>query len=168
MPKVEDSEGNVIANLPYTDEGIEQAEGMKEANPNLDVDYAPGGTYDGGGRVKQMYAGGGLTGYSAIGAERPMYKEGGEVKKHKEITPGHEEKLLNLMEDRDKVKEKYWESYHKGEKSAKHKYSKVPQSERSGQDSPLKDPNLVRRHSTKALKKRLDKLNKKIKDRDYK
>ena len=31
MPKVKDSEGNVIAELPYTDEGMEHAEDMKEA-----------------------------------------------------------------------------------------------------------------------------------------
>ena len=79
MPEVKDSEGNIIAKLPYTEEGEEMAQDMKEANPSLDIDYAPGGTYDGGGRVKLMYAGGGKTGYNAIGAEKPMYKEGGEV-----------------------------------------------------------------------------------------
>ena len=81
MPEVKDSEGNVIANLPYTDEGMEQAKDMKEANPNLNVDYSPGGMTDGAARSVTEYAGGGKTGYSAIGAERPMYKEGGKVKK---------------------------------------------------------------------------------------
>ena len=81
MPEVKDSEGNVIANLPYTDEGMEQAKDMKEANPSLNVDYSPGGMTDGAARSVTEYAGGGKTGYSAIGAERPMYKIGGKVEK---------------------------------------------------------------------------------------
>ena len=103
MPEVKDSEGNVIANLPYTDEGMEQAKDIIETNPRLDIEYAPGGMLDGAARSVKNYAGGGLTGFSKIGQQIPnqprivppmeenlvnplagnvpMYKEGGKVKK---------------------------------------------------------------------------------------
>ena len=97
MPEVKDSEGNVIANLPYTDEGMEQAKDMKEANPNLDVDYSPGGMTDGAARSVTEYAGGGKTGYSAIGAERPMYKEGGSPKIDEEGRGKHQDKYDKEM-----------------------------------------------------------------------
>ena len=72
MPEVKDSKGNIIAKLPYTDVGMEQAEAMKEANPSLIVDYAPGGQYDAMSRMEQNYAGGGKTGYNKIGAMPKM------------------------------------------------------------------------------------------------
>ena len=72
MPEVKDSEGNIIAKLPYTEVGMEQAESMKEVNPSLIVDYAPGGQYNGMERMEQNYAGGGKTGYNAIGAMPKM------------------------------------------------------------------------------------------------
>ena len=72
MPEVKDMEGNVIAKLPYTDVGMEQAEEMKKANPSLSVDYAPGGQYDAMSRSVTDYAGGGKTGYNGIGAMPQM------------------------------------------------------------------------------------------------
>ena len=67
MPEVKDIQGNVVAKLPYTDTGMEQAEAMKEANPGLSVDYAPGGQYNGMERMETNYAGSGKTGYNKIG-----------------------------------------------------------------------------------------------------
>jgi hypothetical protein len=102
MPKVKDETGNVVAELPYTPEGESQAEEIAAENPSWDVDYAPGGSYDAGGRVKNIpgYFGGGMVadymgGYSPTSIEGPpdprprpnprpeppMYKEGGKVKK---------------------------------------------------------------------------------------
>ena len=75
MPTVKDEQGNTVSEQPYTPEGESKAEQIASANPNWEVDYAPGGIYDGGGRVKKEYAGGGKTGYAKIG----MYQEGGEV-----------------------------------------------------------------------------------------
>ena len=72
MPEVKDMEGNVIANLPYTDVGMEQAEEMKKANPSLSVDYAPGGEYDAMNRSVTDFAGSGKTGYNAIGGMPKM------------------------------------------------------------------------------------------------
>lgn len=72
MPDVKDMEGNVIAKLPYTDVGMEQAEEMKKANPSLSVDYSPGGEYDAINRSVTDYAGGGKTGYNAIGGMPKM------------------------------------------------------------------------------------------------
>lgn len=72
MPEVKDMEGNVIAKLPYTDVGMEQAEEMKKANPSLSVDYAPGGEYDAMNRSVTDFAGSGKTGYNAIGGMPKM------------------------------------------------------------------------------------------------
>ena len=77
MPKVKDLAGNVVAELPYTDEGMEQADIMADTNPNWDVEMAPGGMYNAMDRSVQEYAGGGKVGYNKIG----MYKKGGKVKK---------------------------------------------------------------------------------------
>ena len=65
-------EGNVIAKLPYTDVGMEQAEEMKEADSSLSVDYSPGGEYDAMNRSVTDFAGGGKTGYNAIGGMPKM------------------------------------------------------------------------------------------------
>jgi len=88
MPTVKDSQGNVIMEMPYTDEGKEAAADMKQANPSLDIDYSPGGMYDGGGRVEKMYAGGGMTGFSKIGMEKPMYKHGGRLGQFNKMKKG--------------------------------------------------------------------------------
>ena len=77
MPTVKDEQGNVIAKLPYTDQGELQAEKMVSANPEFEIDYAPGGEVDASEMREQLYAGGGKTGYSKIG----MYKKCGKVKK---------------------------------------------------------------------------------------
>ena len=113
MPEVRDSEGNVIAELPYTEEGEGIAQDMKEANPSLEIDYAPGGASDGAARSVTSYAGGGQTGYNAIGAERPMYKEGDLV-----ITPKEKikAKARDKYEKMHKIIEKKGE---KGEEKSK-------------------------------------------------
>ena len=104
MPTVKDISGEVISEQPYTEEGADKAEEIANTNPNWDVDYAPGGMYDAGGRVKNIpgYFGGGMVadymgGYSPPLMEGPSnpqpfpkpspikpnlgLKEGGEVKK---------------------------------------------------------------------------------------
>jgi len=75
MPTVKDELGNVVAEMPYDDKGEQAAEKMVQENPNLKIDYSPGGSYDAPSMREQMYAGGGKTGYSKIG----MYKKGGKV-----------------------------------------------------------------------------------------
>ena len=76
MPTVTDKiTGEVVAELPYDNAGENQAEEMVQGNPNLEVDYAPGGAIDAPGMRETNYAGGGKTGYSKIG----VYKEGGKV-----------------------------------------------------------------------------------------
>ena len=77
MPKVKDSQGNVVAKLPYDSEGEAQAEKIVKANPELEIDYSPGGEYNAPDMREQMYAGGGKVGYNKIG----QYKHGGKVKK---------------------------------------------------------------------------------------
>jgi hypothetical protein len=74
MPTVKDEQGNVIAKLPYTDQGELQAEKMVSANPEFEIDYAPGGEVDAMDRSQTTYAGGGKTGYDV-----PQYKEGGKA-----------------------------------------------------------------------------------------
>ena len=75
MPTVKDELGNIIAELPYDKKGEEVAEKMVQDNPNLKIDYAPGGEYDATKMREKMYAGGGKVGYNKIG----MYKKGGKV-----------------------------------------------------------------------------------------
>ena len=89
MPKVKDLAGNVVAELPYTEEGMEQAGTIADASPDLNVEYAPGGTYDAGGRVKNIpgYFGGGMVadymgGYSPLKPKLGLEK-GGKVEKKK-------------------------------------------------------------------------------------
>jgi len=77
MPTVKDkTTGEVVAELPYDAQGKAKADQMVKASPNLEIDYAPGGTSDAMGRSQTMYAGGGKTGYNV-----PQYKKGGKVKK---------------------------------------------------------------------------------------
>ena len=79
MPTVKDkTTGDVVSRQPYTAEGTQRAKTIVEANPDWEIDYAPGGTSDGARRKEQMYAGGGQTGYNAVG--NPMYDKGGKVK----------------------------------------------------------------------------------------
>ena len=54
---------------------IKLVEKLQKENPNLKIDYSPGGSYDAPSIREQMYAGGGKTGYNKIG----MYKKGGKV-----------------------------------------------------------------------------------------
>ena len=82
MPKVGEKE------FPYTPEGI-QAAAEESSESGMPIQNA-------GERSTTTYAGGGKTGYSAIGAERPMYKEGGKVKDK----PSKKE-LKNLKETLD-------------------------------------------------------------------
>ena len=76
MPTVKNEKGEVISKQPYTAEGESRAQDIANANPSWEVDYSPGGTFDGAQRSVTDYAGGGKTGYSKIG----MYKEGGGTK----------------------------------------------------------------------------------------
>ena len=80
MPKVKNKmTGEIVANQPYTAQGTEMAEKIAQADSNLEIDYAPGGTNDARMMREQIYAGGGKTGYNKIGAQMPSYKEGGKV-----------------------------------------------------------------------------------------
>ena len=76
MPTVKDkTTGDVVSRQPYTAEGTQRAEQIAESDPTWEIDYAPAGEKDAPSMREQMYAGGGKTGYSAIG----MYKKGGKV-----------------------------------------------------------------------------------------
>jgi hypothetical protein len=78
MPTVKDKlTGDVVSRQPYTNEGTIRAQEIAGANPNWEIDYAPGGEINAPDMREQMYAGGGKVGYNKIG----MYKKGGSVKK---------------------------------------------------------------------------------------
>jgi len=71
MPEVKDkTTGQVIAKMPYDTAGKMAAEKMVAENPGYEIK-------DGAQRSQTMYAGGGETGYNAIG--NPMYKGGGKT-----------------------------------------------------------------------------------------
>jgi len=67
MPKITDLSGNVVEELPYTEEGVDAAHAMVNANPSLSIDYSPGGQVDAMERIKTNYAGDGTTGFNQIG-----------------------------------------------------------------------------------------------------
>ena len=67
MPKITDLSGNVVEELPYTEEGMDEAHARVNANPSLSIDYAPGGQVDAMERMKTNYAGDGTTGFNQIG-----------------------------------------------------------------------------------------------------
>jgi hypothetical protein len=75
MPEVKDKmTGKIVAKMPYNPAGEMAAEKMVAENPGYEIN-------DGAARSKTMYAGGGETGYNAIG--RPMYKKGGSPEDYK-------------------------------------------------------------------------------------
>ena len=77
MPEIKDkATGKVILELPYDNEGKEKAEQIVQSNPNLEIDLAPGGSFNAMQRSQTMYAGGGKTGYNVS-----QYKKGEKVKK---------------------------------------------------------------------------------------
>ena len=80
MPTVKDKITNkTISEQPYTEEGQQIASNIAAGNPNWEIEYAPGGSYDAMNRSVVDYAGGGNTGYNEIGRPPMMYKEGGKV-----------------------------------------------------------------------------------------
>ena len=70
MPKLTNkATGEPVADMPYTDKGMQQAEQVAKTNPNIEIDYSPGGSYDAGGRVQRKeFALGGAVGQAAGGS----------------------------------------------------------------------------------------------------
>ena len=90
MPTVKDELGNVVAELPYNEQGEEAAEKMVSDNPNLDIDYAPGGSKDAPSMRENYELGGLIPGQPGFGERpiiepplSPIMEEGGEVPKYK-------------------------------------------------------------------------------------
>ena len=66
MPEVKDKmTGKTIAKMTYDPQGQMAAEKMVAENPGYEIK-------DGSMRSEQMYEGGGMTGLSKIGMEKPM------------------------------------------------------------------------------------------------
>ena len=73
MPEVKDKmTGKTVAKMTYDPQGQMAAEKMVAENPGYEIK-------DGSMRSEQMYAGGGMTGFNQIGAERPMMMGGGKM-----------------------------------------------------------------------------------------
>ena len=99
MPTVKDELGNVVAELPYSEQGEEAAEKMVSDNPNLDIDYAPGGSQDAPSMRENYQLGGLIPGQPGFGERpivsplgqnpivkpplSPIMEEGGEVPEYK-------------------------------------------------------------------------------------
>ena len=81
MPEVKDKmTGKTVAKMSYDEEGMNAANKMVAENPGYMMT-------DGRNRSEQMYPGGGKTGYSQIGMEKPIMMGGGmtpEMKKYEE------------------------------------------------------------------------------------
>ena len=73
MPEVKDKiTGKIIAKMPYDSAGQMAAEKMVAENPGYEIK-------DGSMRSEKMYEGGGMTGLSKIGMEKPMMMGGGKM-----------------------------------------------------------------------------------------
>ena len=70
MPTIKNEKGEIVASMPYTTLGQEEADDLIKENQGYTIVNAPDA-------MKVMYAGGGKVGYNKIG----MYKKGGKVKK---------------------------------------------------------------------------------------
>tara|TARA_R100001443_G_scaffold117178_1_gene140298 strand:+ start:1874 stop:2263 length:390 start_codon:yes stop_codon:yes gene_type:complete len=86
MPEVKNEKGEVIASMPYSQVGQQQAQKMVSENQGYTIN-------DASQRNVQTYAGGGKTGYNV-----PMYKEGGKTKGKSII-----KELKKRMSDEDMV-----------------------------------------------------------------
>ena len=94
MPTVKDKLGNVVAKMPYNDKGEEAAEKMVQENPNLDIDYAPGGTTNAPDMRENYQLGGLIPGQTGFGQRpivrppvmpvSPIMEEGGEVPEYEQ------------------------------------------------------------------------------------
>ena len=71
MPKITDISGNVVEELPYTEEGVDEAHAMVNANPSLNIDYAPGGEVDAMNRSESYELGGKIPGQLGFGVRPP-------------------------------------------------------------------------------------------------
>ena len=86
MPTIKDKKtGDVVSRQPYTAEGTQRAETIVQANPDWEIDYAPGGTENAPDKRESYQLGGQVPGQPGFG-QRPSpipnpysYKEGGEV-----------------------------------------------------------------------------------------
>lgn len=75
MPTVKDkTTGEVISRQRYNEKGMQRASNIASSNPNWEIDYSPGGSYNAMDRVQTIYMGGGKV-------HKPIYKKGGKVKK---------------------------------------------------------------------------------------
>ena len=100
MPTIKDkATGKVVADLPYNQQGEEQAKEIVESRPNLEVDLAPGGSSNAMERTQRMYPGGGKVGYNV-----PQYEEGGRVSKMKDDARKRYENLQKRLKDEAKSK----------------------------------------------------------------
>ena len=94
MPTVKDkATGDVVSRQPYTAEGTQRAKTIVEANPDWEIDYAPGGTQNAPDVRESYQLGGQIPGQPGFGqkpgfGQRPSsvpnpynYKKGGKVKK---------------------------------------------------------------------------------------
>ena len=89
MPTVKDkATGDVVSRQPYTAEGTQRAKIIVEANPDWEIDYAPGGTRNAPDMRESYQFGGQVPGKPGFG-QRPSpipnpynYKKGGKVKKY--------------------------------------------------------------------------------------
>jgi len=70
MPTIKDKKtGDVVSQQPYTAEGTQRAETIVQANPDWEIDYAPGGTQN-APDMRESYQLGGQVGKPGFG-QRP-------------------------------------------------------------------------------------------------
>ena len=97
MPTVKDKKtGDVVSQQPYTAEGTQRAETIVQANPDWEIDYAPGGTQNAPDMRESYQLGGQVPGKPGFGQRpSPTPNPYGEVGNIKPINPGESNQLFD-------------------------------------------------------------------------
>jgi len=106
MPTVKDKvTGDVVSRQPYTSEGTKRAQEIVGANPDWEIDYAPGGTENAPDMRESYQLGGQIPGQPGFG-QRPQPINPG-MNPLGDTTQEVPNPLPRLWEKGGKVKKKY-------------------------------------------------------------
>ena len=106
MPELVDELGNVIKEIDYENpEEIQQAEDLAEKTPGIDIEYAPGGTFNAPDIRENYQLGGLIPGQPGFG-QRPLVEPPLPPVAPTPVAPIAKPPLSPIMKEGGKVKEK--------------------------------------------------------------
>ena len=98
---VYNKEGKKVATIENP-ESLEGQEVVEKLGDDFTIDYGQNNVTDASSMREQMYAGGGKTGYNAIG--NPMYEEGGPVLKDEDIKAQKEQHSKDIKAQKEELR----------------------------------------------------------------